>query len=104
MKMAIITGNADGKWTRMGGEGYGEGEATYLSFERLNFTKTDLPLTVADITKQIECLAAVAAVDGIQDLEKLWIEAYAYYCGALPLNFATLPAIGSVKGIIEDIA
>merc|ERR1712151_511884 len=64
----------------------------------------DIPLTVADITKQMECFAAVASTDGLSALEKAWVEAYAMYCGANPVDFAALPAIGSIKGIIKDMA
>lgn len=104
-KMVLITGNEDGKWTYTPVESYCANEVSYLSFERLYFTRTEIPLAVSDITLQMQCFASLASVDGLSDLEKAWVNSYAVYCGVDgKLDLGNLPAIDSLKEIIDGIA
>jgi len=102
-KLGIICGDG-GAWTAKDPK---EGYKPYLSFERLHNCRSKVGLERDDINKQIKCLAAVVAVDGMGDLEKAWIKTYAVHCGATvkcTFDFEALPKVDAVKGILETVA
>ncbi|MDC0526173.1 hypothetical protein OAO87_04145 [bacterium] len=56
----------------------------FLSYERLHHNRSEVGLERDDINKQIKCMAAIAAVDGLSELEKTWIKTCILRSGAKP--------------------